>query len=98
MESTNHLEYPVVDRESLESISFPSEEVLEDVRARQERSSRIHRATSLGNLELKKVMIVFDDGRGIKKVHTTIWAQTFEKIVLKDGIIIPVHRIVDIIL
>lgn len=88
----------LVEKEAVQNLKFPAEEVLtldKDVKAR---ARKIHRATSLGNLEKHKVTIVFEDADNLKKISTTIWAQTEKKIVLKGGMSIPVHRIWDVVI
>lgn len=88
----------IIERESVEDCIFPTDEVIpDDEELRKKRARKIHRATSLGNLEQQKVNIVFKDNEGLKRVHTTIWAQTGTKIILKENMTLPVHRIVDII-
>jgi hypothetical protein len=54
-------------------------------------------ATSLGNHYRMKVQIVFCDDEGLKMVHTTVWAALDQYILLKNGIRIPIDRIVEII-
>ncbi len=85
-----------VPKEGILDLRFPDVEVLDSASEKRERSQKIHRATSLGNLEKHKVKIYFQDGEGVRMTHTTIWAQTDKKILLKDGAYIPVHRILDI--
>lgn len=87
---------PIVSRDAIREINFPNEEVISDEENKKQRSRKIHRATSLGNLEQQKVHIIFNDDNGLKRVHTTIWAQTESKIILKGNVQLPVHRIVDI--
>jgi uncharacterized protein (UPF0248 family) len=36
------------------------------------------------------------DAEGLKQVETTIWATGEKNIVLKHGMTIPIHRIVDV--
>ncbi len=90
-------EAKLIDRSEVAAITFPEEDVLDDIDQIKKRSRKIHRATSLGNLEHKKVHIVFRDQTELKRVHTTIWVQLGEKIILKERIIVPVNRIVDIV-
>jgi uncharacterized protein (UPF0248 family) len=47
----------------------------------------------LSNLYHNKVKIVFEDREGAKMVETTIWATTDAAIMLKGGVVIPIHRI-----
>lgn len=88
----------LIEKEEVSTLSFPSEDVHASAEMIKERSQKIHRATSLGNLEKYKVAIVFEDKSGLKKISTTIWAQTEKKIVLKGGNSIPVHRIWDVVI
>lgn len=92
--NTAHL----IEKEEVAQLKFPSDEVLTDEESKHVRAQRIHRATSLGNLEKYKVSIVFEDTTGLKKISTTIWAQTEKKIILKGGNSIPVHRIWDVVI
>ncbi len=86
----------VMPKEGILDLRFPNIEVLESTEEIKERSRKIHRATSLGNLEKHKVEIYFKDYESVRMTHTTIWAQTDHKILLKDGAYIPVNRILDI--
>lgn len=88
----------LIEKEEVAGLSFPGTEVHKDSEVIRERAQKIHRATSLGNLEKHKVSIVFEDVTGLKKISTTIWAQTEKKIVLKGGNSIPVHRIWDVVI
>ena len=89
-------DYQLIEKEKVTGLTFPVNDVIADETERKLRSIKIHRATSLGNIESIKVYILFEDEAGLKRVFTTIWAQTHEKIVLKKGIFIPVNRILDI--
>ena len=89
-------DYQLIDKEIIADLAFPGNDVLNKPDEIRELSAKIHRATSLGNIENTKVMILFIDKERYKKVFTTIWAQTKKKIVLKKGLFIPVNRIVDI--
>lgn len=84
---------PLIEKETVSFLSFPSTEVLEDKLAIRDRMYALHRATSLGNIHQRKVTIIFEDSEAIKSVRTTIWAITDRKIVLKEGRTIPVQRI-----
>lgn len=86
----------IIERDDIKVCVFPDEEVLLDEESTKKRARKIHRATSLGNLEQQKVTIIFSDSEGLKELRTTIWAQTGEKIILKDNIFLPVHRIIEI--
>jgi hypothetical protein len=84
---------PLVEKESLKSVLFPREEVLKSVEMARERKSLLERATMLSNLYHNKVKIVFEDRESSKMVETTIWATTDTAIMLKGGVVIPIHRI-----
>jgi hypothetical protein len=82
-----------IDKELVEGLHFPMEEVLTNDEYIADRKRAVQRAISLGNLEHQKVKIYFADEAGEKMVHTTIWAVTDEAIVLKKSVIIPIQRI-----
>ncbi|MGB0166426.1 MAG: hypothetical protein ACPF8V_06185 [Luteibaculum sp.] len=86
----------LVEKEDVANFHFPAEEVLSDKQAIANRKINIERATNLGNTEKYKARIIFEDDKGLKVVETTIWASGVENIVLKKGVVIPVHRIHDI--
>ena len=87
----------IIERENIDDCVFPDEDVIQDdEESRKKRARKIHRATSLGNLEQQKVHIIFKDSEGLKRVYTTIWAQTMAKVILKNNMTLPVHRIVDL--
>jgi uncharacterized protein (UPF0248 family) len=87
---------PLVDKLSISELKFPPGEVLCSKEDEQQRIAMLHKATSLGNLAKHKVLITFEDTQGLKRVHTTIWAITDRKILLKAGRTIPIHRIHDV--
>lgn len=82
-----------IEKEKVNNLVFPNSDVLMDAQVKLERSWALHKATALGNLEKQKVIIVFEDSLGIKKVNTTIWAITEQNIILKEGRTIPIHRV-----
>lgn len=86
----------IVDKESVRLLNFPREEVLKTSDSAKERRSLLERATILSNLYHNKVKITFEDSDGLKMVDTTIWATTDNAIMLKGGIVMPIHRILSI--
>lgn len=84
---------PLVDKEHVNNLHFPTQDVLKDERTLEERKTALFKATSLGNLEHRKVWITFEDQEGLKQINTTIWAVSNKKVILKGGRILPVHRI-----
>lgn len=90
---TNSTSAVRVDKETIDKLNFPLQEVLNSQADQNERKAVLHRATSLGNLQKHKVLIRFSDSEGLKEVYTTIWAVTDNKVLLKAGRLIPVNRI-----
>jgi hypothetical protein len=88
----------LIEKETIPSLTFPKEPI---IRSKDERSllrKKISDSSVLGNIHHNKIKIVFEDSEGLKEVRTTIWAAGEDFIVLKKGISIPVHRIIDITL
>ncbi|RZS93975.1 hypothetical protein [Aquimarina brevivitae] len=92
----NKINVQTVKKESIKSLSFPKEEVLEKRKDQIDRFLELQRALSLGNLERQKVKIIFVDSEGFKKVETTIWGITDKEVILKQATIIPLERIISI--
>lgn len=90
-------EYQIVDKELISSLSFPNKEVLDDADDIKQRQQDLDRALTLGNLEHLKIKIYFEDSEGFKMTETTIWGITDSRIILKQGLVIPVNRIHKII-
>lgn len=82
-----------IDKEKISELTFPREEVLTNQAQRKQRLEHLEKATALGNMEHGKIVIVFSDEEGMKDVNTTIWATTDSRIILKGGVVIPIHRI-----
>ena len=85
--------FELIDKELIASLNFPKEDVLEDKEDIAERRNNLDRALSLGNLEHVKIKIYFEDDISKKMVETTIWGVTEERVILKQGVVIPVKRI-----
>lgn len=85
--------YELVEKEKIEMMRFPSIEVLESTDLKQERLSNLNKALTLGNLEHNKIKILFEDEIGKKIVETTVWGVTDKRIILKQGVVIPIHRV-----
>ncbi len=90
-------EYQIIDKELITTLSFPNTEVLEDIDQVKQRREDLDRALSLGNLEHLKIKIYFEDDSSHKMVETTIWGVTDNRVILKQGVVIPVIRIHKII-
>ncbi|MFN4122974.1 MAG: hypothetical protein ACK4GL_06690 [Flavobacteriales bacterium] len=91
-----HNQVQIIDKEVVRTLSFPREEVLKSSDSAKERRSLLEKATILSNLYHNKVKITFEDSNGRKMVDTTIWATTDNAIMLKGGIVLPIHRILSI--
>lgn len=91
--STSAAAVSSVQKEDLNHLKFPSEEVLTGTEAIEKRRKNLEQAVVLGNTYKGKTKIVFEDGAGIKQVETHIWGLTDKRVILKQGIVIPIHRI-----
>lgn len=89
--------FQTIDKEEVNSLSFPKEEVLQDALEVQQRKSDLERALTLGNLEHLKMKIFFEDDICGRVVETTVWGVTSDRIILKQGTVIPINRIHKII-
>jgi hypothetical protein len=58
-----------------------------------ERRKELDRALALGNLEHTKIRIYFEDDTSCKVVDTTVWGVTDKRVILKQGVVIPIHRV-----
>ncbi|HLA55094.1 MAG TPA: hypothetical protein VK623_03265 [Flavobacterium sp.] len=82
-----------IEKESIDTLQFPKNDVLEDRDAIFQRGSDLNRAMALGNLEHGKIRIFFEDNQSKKVVETTVWGVTDNRVILKQGIGIPINRI-----
>jgi len=74
-------------------LHFLKKDVLEEREDIARRKQELDRALSLGNLEQSKIKIFFEDDASKKMVETTIWGVTEERVILKQGVVIPIQRI-----
>lgn len=88
----------VVDKELIDVLHFPKEDVLFSKGDRDERITNLKKALVLGNAEHLKVKIIFQDIEGAKMVETTLWGLTDQELILKQGRTIPIHRVTEITL
>ncbi len=82
-----------IEKEAIETLKFPNNEVLLDNDLIEERNSELNRALALGNLEHTKIKIYFEDDQARKQVETTVWGVTDKRVILKQGVVIPIHRV-----
>jgi hypothetical protein len=82
-----------IEKEAIETLKFPHDEVLLDKDLIKERDAELNRALALGNLEHTKIKIYFEDDQARKQVETTVWGVTDKRVILKQGVVIPIHRV-----
>ena len=82
-----------IEKEKVEGLKFPETEVLTDNDLIQKRKSDLDKALSLGNLDQIKIKIYFEDSETYRFVETTVWGVTDKRVILKQGIVIPINRI-----
>lgn len=85
--------FEVIEKEKIETLKFPHDEVLSDVKLIKERETELNRALALGNLEHTKIKIYFEDDQSRKLVETTVWGVTDKRVILKQGVVIPINRV-----
>lgn len=90
-------DFQLIEKEAVEQLKFPTEEVLIDKEDILQRKNDLDRALALGNLEHVKMKIYFEDDASKKMVETTVWGITNERVILKKGVVIPINRIHKII-
>lgn len=90
---TTSATYEIIEKEKIETLKFPQDEVLTDKDMIKERESELNRALTLGNLEHTKIKIYFEDDISRKLVETTVWGVTDKRVILKQGTVIPINRV-----
>ena len=89
----NTTAFEKIEKEMISDLKFPENEVLTDKEAIQDRLTELNRALSLGNLDHTKIRIYFEDDKSCKVVETTVWGVTDKRVILKQGVVIPINRI-----
>ena len=82
-----------IEKEKITGLKFPEKDVLVSQEAVKIRMADLEKALKLGNLEHGKIRIIFEDAESIMEVDTTIWGVTDKRVILKQGVVIPIHRI-----
>jgi hypothetical protein len=85
--------FDAIEKEQIGTLKFLSNDVLNDAQLINERNSDLSRALSLGNLEHTKIKIYFEDNQSRKLVETTVWGVTDKRVILKQGVVIPINRV-----
>ncbi len=94
MTHATHTTRPLsIEKEHIRGLKFPDNDVLTSKDEIKIRNADLARAMVLGNLEHHKIKIVFEDSEGVKQVETTVWGVTDKRVILKQAILIPIHRI-----
>ncbi len=84
----------IVEKEVIESLLFPTEDVLPEATDRQRRRADADRAVKLGNAHQGKLDIYFQTADGTtKRVATTVWAADAEYLTLKSGATVPMRAV-----
>lgn len=86
----------LIEKEQVPFLKFPSGDVLQTPIEKNDRNQMLKIGMRLGNSQKRKIKIFFEDTEGLKKVETTVWAATKNNVVLKKGVLLPVHRIKEI--
>jgi|SRR5579872_1840028 hypothetical protein len=82
-----------IDKEAIAGLHFPDDEILASSDEIKLRNADLQRALSLGNLEHSKIKIYFADNTSAKVVDTTVWGLTDKRVILKQGVVIPINRV-----
>jgi len=85
-----------IEKEYIASLHFPAQEVLVSPEDINQRKADAEHGSVLGNGYRSKVSISFQDAEGLKQVETTIWAVTDKRVILKNNMTIPLHRIIKV--
>ena len=80
-------------KEDISNLHFPTEEVLMSAETIEQRKILLERAVVLGNTFKGKAKLVFEDDECVRQIETHIWGLTDKRVILKQGIVIPIHRI-----
>jgi hypothetical protein len=82
-----------VEKEAISHLNFPSKEVLKTREEIEQRRIDLERAVVLGNTYKGKTRIIFEDSGSVCQIETHLWGLTDTRVILKQGIVIPIHRI-----
>ncbi|HLW62726.1 MAG TPA: hypothetical protein VKY33_04925 [Flavobacterium sp.] len=88
-----NLAFKPIEKEDIEGLNFPTNDVLTDVQEIANRKRELEKAMAIGNTDHTKIAIFFEDDKDLWVTNTTVWAVTPEHIVLKKGVTIPINRI-----
>ncbi len=83
----------LIEKEEVTKLHFPNEEVLLTSEAGEQRLKALKQAMVLGNTYKGKAKLIFEDSEKKYLIDTHIWGLTDKRVILKQGIVIPIHRI-----
>lgn len=86
----------LIEKETIPQLHFPADEIERSKDEEKILRMKLQKAQTLGNIHHNKIKIWFKDDTELKEVRTTVWAFGEDNIVLKKGVFIPIHRIVDV--
>ena len=89
----NTATFEIIEKEKIDTLKFPQNEVLSDQDQIKQREADLNRALALGNLEHSKIKIYFEDDKSLRLVETTVWGVTDKRVILKQGTVIPINRV-----
>lgn len=89
----NTATFEKIEKENISGLKFPNTDVLIDKEKINDRTADLNRALSLGNLDQHKIKIYFEDSISLKMVETTVWGVTDKRVILKQGVVIPINRV-----
>ncbi|HTO35017.1 MAG TPA: hypothetical protein VLZ72_02180 [Flavobacterium sp.] len=85
--------YQSVDKEVIASLTFPKNDVLNKTESIKRRFAELKLALTYGNLDFFKIKIYFEDNCSKKVVEAKVCGITDERVILNQGIGIPINRI-----
>jgi hypothetical protein len=85
--------FEIIEKKAIETLKFLHEEVLKDAEKIKDRTDNLNKALSPGNCEHFKIKIYFEDNTKKRMDDTTVWGLTEERVILKQGVVIPIERI-----
>lgn len=85
--------YETIENEKISSLVFPKSDVLSKNDAIVQRISELKLALSFGNLDYFKIKIYFEDNLSKKVVEAKVCGVTNKRVILTQGIGIPINRI-----
>ena len=87
-----------IEKEDINNLHFPTGEVLQSIDEIVQRRVLLEKAVILGNTFKGKTKIIFEDTIKVRQIETHLWGLTDKRVILKQGIVIPINRIHEVIL